>query len=222
MLTRTLFAMTLAAALFATGCAKKEEPKEEPKVEAAPAIDLAAEEQAIRNRSGEWMNYANSKDAASIATKMFASDGLLVADDKAYKGQAAIQAKMEEDIKKNPNGLVSWTSDQVRVSSAGDFAVETGSLHVRSGRRRQEVCGQWLVRNDLDQGRWRVAGRFGCGRRERGGTSALRLRPPQFEFKRSDRIARAPSRARAIRRGRPLRQLDRRRRRLRDARRACD
>ena len=67
-----------------------------------------------------------------------------------------------------------------------------------------------------------MAGPFGCGRRERGGTSALRLRRPQFEFKRSDRIARAPSRARAIRRGRALRQFDRRRRRLRDARRACD
>ena len=85
MLTRMLFAMTLAAALFATGCAKKEEPKEEPKVE-APAIDLAAEEQAIRNRSGEWMNFANSKDAASIATGIFAPDAIMISDDKAHRG----------------------------------------------------------------------------------------------------------------------------------------
>ena len=158
MLTRTLFAMTLAAALFATGCAKKEEPKEEPKVEAAPAIDLAAEEQAIRNRSGEWMNYANSKDAASIATKMFASDGLLVADDKAYKGQAAIQAKMEEDIKKNPNGLVSWTSDQVRVSSAGDFAVETGSFTFDpdGDGKKSAVQGSFATTWTKADGEWRV------------------------------------------------------------------
>ncbi len=51
-------------------CAKKEEPKAEAAAEpAAPAVDLAAEEQAIRTRSGEWMNYANSKDAASIANQ---------------------------------------------------------------------------------------------------------------------------------------------------------
>ncbi len=105
MSTRTLFALTLAAALLATGCAKKEEPKAEAPAEpAAPAIDLAAEEQAIRNRSGEWMNYANSKDAASIATKIFAADGVLIADEKAHKGTAAIQAALEAEMKANPNG----------------------------------------------------------------------------------------------------------------------
>ena len=157
MFTRTLFAMTLAAALFATGCAKKEEPKEEPKVE-APAIDLAAEEQAIRNRSGEWMNYANSKDAASIATKMFAADGMLIADEKAYKGQAAIQAKMEEDIKKNPNGLVSWTSDQVRVSGAGDFALETGSFTFDpdGDGKKSAINGSFATTWTKADGEWRV------------------------------------------------------------------
>jgi outer membrane murein-binding lipoprotein Lpp len=67
MKSRTIIAAALAATFLLAGCAKKQEaPKEEPKA-AAPVVDLAAEEQAIRNRSGEWMNYANSKDAASIA-----------------------------------------------------------------------------------------------------------------------------------------------------------
>ena len=127
MITRTIFAMTLAAALLTTGCAKKEEPKEEPKVE-APAIDLAAEEQAIRNRSGEWMNYANSKDAATIATGIFASDAVMISDDKAYKGSAEIQAALEEQMKKTPDALVSWTSDKVHVANSGELAVETGSF----------------------------------------------------------------------------------------------
>ena len=129
MFTRTFFAMTLAAALLATGCAKKEEPKEEPKAE-APAVDLAAEEQAIRNRSGEWMNYVNAKDAASIANGIFAADATLISDDKAYKGTAAIQAALEAQIKKMPDALVSWSSDQVRVAGSGDLAVETGSFSV--------------------------------------------------------------------------------------------
>ena len=129
MSTRTLLALTLATALLATACAKKEEPKAEAPTEpAAPAVDLAAEEQAIRTRSGEWMNYANSKDAASMATKMYAPDGILISEDKAYKGAAAIQAKYEADIKKSPDAVISWTSDQVRVSSDGNMAVEYGNF----------------------------------------------------------------------------------------------
>jgi len=129
MSTRTLFAMTLVAALFATGCAKKEEPKAEAAAEpAVPAIDLAAEEQAIRNRSGEWMNYSNSKDAASIATKIFAADATLIADGKAHKGTAAIQGALEAEMKAAPAGVVSWTSDNVRVAGSGDLALETGSF----------------------------------------------------------------------------------------------
>ena len=93
MSTRTLLAMTLAAALLATAARRRKNPRREAAAEpAAPAIDLAAEEQAIRNRSGEWMNYANSRDSASIATKIFAADGVLIADEKAHKGAAAIQA----------------------------------------------------------------------------------------------------------------------------------
>ena len=159
MSTRTLLAVTLAAALLATACAKKEEPKADAPAEpAAPVVDLAAEEQAIRNRSGEWMNYANSKDAASMATKMYAPDGLLIADDKAYKGAAAIQAKYEEDIKKNPDAVISWTSDQVRVSSDGDMAVEYGSFSMDPDGegKKSAVQGSFATTWAKVDGEWRV------------------------------------------------------------------
>jgi uncharacterized protein (TIGR02246 family) len=159
MSTRTLLAMTLATALLATACAKKEEPKAEaPADPAAPVVDLAAEEQAIRNRSGEWMNYANSKDAASMATKMYAPDGVLIADDKAYKGAAAIQAKYEEDIKKTPNAVISWTSDQVRVSSDGDMAVEYGSFSMDPDGegKKPAVQGSFATTWSKVDGEWRV------------------------------------------------------------------
>lgn len=159
MSTRTLFALTLTAALLATGCAKKEEPKAEPAAEpAAPAVDLAAEEQAIRNRSGEWMNYANSHDSASIATKMFATDGVLIADGKAFRGQAAIQAAMEAEAKENPKSLVTWTSDQVRVSSSGDFAIENGSYNSDAdgdGKKPAEL-GSFVTTWAKVDGEWRV------------------------------------------------------------------
>ena len=157
MFSRTLFAMTLAAALLATGCAKKEEPKEGPMAE-APAVDLAAEEQAIRNRSGEWMNYANSKDAASIANGIFASDATLISDDKAYKGTAAIQAALEAQIKEMPDALVSWSSDQVRVASSGDLAVETGSFTVDPDGegKKPAVQGSFATAWAKVDGQWRA------------------------------------------------------------------
>jgi len=159
MSTRALLAMTLATALLATACAKKDEPKAEASAEpAAPVVDLAAEEQAIRNRSGEWMNYANSKDAASMATKMYAPDGVLIADDKAYKGAAAIQAKYEEDIKKTPDAVISWTSDQVRVSSDGDMAVEYGSFSMDpdGDGKKPAVQGSFATTWSKVDGEWRV------------------------------------------------------------------
>lgn len=161
MFTRTLFAMALAAALFATGCEKmkeaKDAAKEEPKAE-APAVDLAAEEQAIRNRSGEWMNYANSKDAASIANGIFAPDGVLIADEKAHKGPAAIQAAMEAEIKKMPDALVSWSSDQVRVAQSGDLAFESGTftLDPDGDGKKSAVQGSFVTTWAKVDGQWRA------------------------------------------------------------------
>ena len=159
MSTRTLLALGLTAALFAAGCEKKEEAKDEAAAEpAAPAVDLAAEEQAIRNRSGEWMNYANARDSASIATKIYAPDGVLIADEKAYKGQAAIQAAMDADMKENPKSLVSWTSDQVRVAESGDLAVETGSFNFDpdGDGKKPAVQGSFATTWAKTDGEWRV------------------------------------------------------------------
>jgi uncharacterized protein (TIGR02246 family) len=159
MTTRTLLAMTLATALLATACAKKEEPKDEaPAESAAPVVDLAAEEQAIRNRSGEWMNYANSRDAASIANNVFAADGVLIADEKAHKGTAAIQAALEAEMKENPKSLVSWTSDQVRVSGSGDFAIENGSFNFDpdGDGKKPAVQGSFATTWSKVDGEWRV------------------------------------------------------------------
>ncbi len=160
MKSRTIIAAALAATALLAGCAKKQEaPKEEPKA-AAPVVDLAAEEQAVRNRSGEWMNYANSKDAASIAG-IFAPDGIMISDDKAYRGTAEIQAATEERIKKSPDAIYSWTSDKVQVANSGDLAVELGSFSFDpdgEGKKPAhqgsfattwaKVDGQWRVTSD--------------------------------------------------------------------------
>jgi uncharacterized protein (TIGR02246 family) len=161
----TMITAALAATFLFAGCAKKDEATEEEAKAAAmaeaPAVDLAAEEQAIRTRSGEWMNYANSKDAASIANGIFASDAVMIAGEKAYRGSAEIQAALEEQMKKSPDALVSWSSDKVRVADSGELAVETGSFTFDpdgEGRKpaRQgsfgtawaKVDGQWRAISD--------------------------------------------------------------------------
>jgi uncharacterized protein (TIGR02246 family) len=157
---RQIALATLAAGLLVSGCAKKEEAPtpEEQQAAAAPAVDLAAEEQAIRNRSGEWMNYANSKDAASIANNIFASDGILIDDEKAYKGPAEIQAAMEAEVKENPDRLISWSSDQVRVAESGDLAVETGSFTFDpdGDGRKSAVNGTFVTSWVKVDGQWRA------------------------------------------------------------------
>lgn len=128
--TRTSIAAAIAASLLLAGCAKpQEEAKEEPAA-AAPAIDLAAEEQAIRTRSAEWMNFANAKDSATIANDVYAPDAITIFDGTVRRGTAEILAGTQQDFADRPNGVVSWTTDRVRMASSGDLAVEFGSLTI--------------------------------------------------------------------------------------------
>lgn len=124
--TRTLAAAASAAILLAGCAAKKEEPPAEP---AKPAVDVAAEEQAIRTRSGEWMNYMNSHDAASIA-KLYVPESVNIYDGTVQKGSDAIMAGLEKNFAGRPDSVISWTTDMVRVAQSGDMALETGTIHV--------------------------------------------------------------------------------------------
>lgn len=149
----------LAAGALAAGCeAKKEEAPTEAASPAAPAVDVAAEEQAIRTRSGEWMNYANSKDAASIANTIFAPDAVAVYNGKAHKGTAAIQAAVEAEFKEMPDAVISWSSDQVRVAESGDLAVEIGSFTMDpdGDGKKPAVSGSFAASWAKVDGQWRA------------------------------------------------------------------
>ena len=148
----------LASGVIATGCAKKEEAPEPAAEPAAPAVDLAAEEQAIRTRSGEWMNYANAKDMASIANGIAAPDAIFIDDGKAYKGTAAIQARGEAAMKEEPDAVVSWTSDEIRVADSGDLAVELGSFNFDpdGDGKKPAIQGSFATTWVKVDGQWRV------------------------------------------------------------------
>lgn len=119
-------AAAISAAVLLAGCAaKKEEP---PAAPAKPAVDVAAEEQAIRTRSGEWMNYMNAHDTASLAN-VYAPDVISIYDGNVSKGASTIQAGISEELTANPKAVFNWTSDTIHVAESGDLAYEIGSIY---------------------------------------------------------------------------------------------
>jgi uncharacterized protein (TIGR02246 family) len=155
---RALIAAAIATALLAAGCAKKEEAKEEPAAAAPPAVDLAAEEQAIRTRSAEWMNYANAKDAASIANNMMTPDAVTIYDGNVMRGTAAIQAGMEKEGKDMPDALITTTTNSVKVAESGDLAVEFGDISFDpdgAAGKKPATSGSYVTVWEKTDGQWK-------------------------------------------------------------------
>jgi uncharacterized protein (TIGR02246 family) len=158
MKTREIALAALVASIIASGCAKKEEappPSAEP---AAPAVDLAAEEAAIRNRSGEWMNFSNAKDIASVVT-VYSPDAITAYDGTVQRGKAEIQAGAEKGLKENPNSVIAWSTTAVRVAASGDLAVETGNITIDpdgDAGKKPATTGVFVTAWEKVDGAWRV------------------------------------------------------------------
>jgi len=122
-----------------------------------PTVDLAAEAQAVRNASAQWVKAVQDKDWAAAAA-YYAPDGMSFPDhQEPLVGPAAIQAASEA-MAAGMNGTVSWTPDKVVVASAGDMALEIGSwtwaseVEPDSGRyvvAWQKIDGQWKALADI-------------------------------------------------------------------------
>lgn len=108
--------VALGAALLATACAK------------GPAVDVAAEAQAIRDRSAEWLVLAQAKDAAAIASGVYTADAATLFDGEIRKGTAEIEAGMTAEMSGAPDSTITWTTDDVQVAASGDIAYERGSF----------------------------------------------------------------------------------------------
>jgi uncharacterized protein (TIGR02246 family) len=158
MKTCMMLAAAVATVLLTAGCAK---PAEKPKEEAAPAppaVDLAAEDAAIRNKSAEWMNFANAHDVASIV-KNFSPDAITIYDGRVRRGPAEIQAGIEQDAKDQPNALVAWSTTRVRVAASGDLAYETGNITLDpdgAEGKKPSQNGTYVTVWEKADGAWRV------------------------------------------------------------------
>jgi uncharacterized protein (TIGR02246 family) len=93
---------------------------------AAPAVDIAAEEAAVRALSAQWLALDGKRDAAGIA-RLFADDARLVwAGQEPVVGPREIQEFLAGEFGANPQQKSVWTTDRIMLSAAGDMAVEYG------------------------------------------------------------------------------------------------
>ena len=117
---RILMLAAAASASLATGCAQK--------APEAPAVDVSAEAQAVRDRSAAWLKLAHAKDAATIANDIRTADSFTLDDGKILKGTAALQADLEAGYAAAPNSTLDWTTNDVKVAESGDLAYELGAF----------------------------------------------------------------------------------------------
>lgn len=126
--------------------------------DAGPAVDIAAEAQAIRDLSMQWLEAAQAKDAAAIAT-VFAADGTTIFDGELHQGRANIQAEEEQGFSENPDGTTSWVPGVVEVAASGDLAFERGgwTFDADGPGEGEEVHGEYVTVWQKIDGRWQVA-----------------------------------------------------------------
>lgn len=123
-----------------------------------PQIDLAAEEQAVRQINVKWLELYRARDAEGLGV-LFVEDGWTVSSsDGLNEGRAAILANFTEDFEKNPDATADWGAKQVWVASSGDLAVERGwwTVDEDGPGDGEERKGEYLTVFTKVGGEWKV------------------------------------------------------------------
>lgn len=93
---------------------------------AAPAVDRAAEEQAIRDLSMQWLGAEQERDLLT-AMSFVDANATSIFDGEIRRGRAELEAAAEARWAKNPDATISWSTSSVDVAASGDLAYERGS-----------------------------------------------------------------------------------------------
>lgn len=119
-------------------------------------VDLAAEAQAIRERSAEWLKLAQAKDAAGIANDIYVADATTLFDGNIRKGRAEIQAGLDAEAASMPDATISWTTTDVKVAASGDMAYERGrfAFDPDGAGATPEVNGEFVTVWSRVDGKW--------------------------------------------------------------------
>lgn len=146
-------------ALLLTACRVSETPlNDDAKANASAVVDIGADEQAIRGQVERWLQLVKAKDAASIAG-LYAQDGAVMPPNAPIgKGAAAIQQTWAS-MMGTPGFDLTFTPEQILVSSAGDMALDRGTyrLTVAPDGKAQTDTGKYVVVWRKIGGEWKAA-----------------------------------------------------------------
>lgn len=149
--------LALLLVLAVAACAPPEQAPPQ-QVAPEPAVDVAAEEQTIRDLSMNWLEAAQARDGATIDA-LFAQDVVTIFDGQILEGQAEIAADREAEWAENPDSTTNWTTSAVQVASSGDLAYERGSwaFDPDGPGEAAEEYGEYVTVWKKVGGDWRVA-----------------------------------------------------------------
>ena len=144
-MTRSLLLLT--AALLLPACQASKKPANDvAEVNGSAAVDTGADEKAIRGQVDRWLQLVKAKDAAAIAG-LYAEDGAVMPPNGPIgKGHDAIQ-KTWASMMGTPGFNLTFTPEQIIVSSSGDMALDRGTykLAVAPKGTAQTDAGKYVV-----------------------------------------------------------------------------
>lgn len=123
-----------------------------------PAVDAAADEQAIRATVDRWGQLVKAKDAASIS-QLYTEDGAVMPPNAPIgKGHAAIE-KTWASMLQTPGFDLAIMPQEITVSQAGDMALDRGTyrLSVAPAGKAQQDTGKYVVVWRKVDGNWKAA-----------------------------------------------------------------
>ena len=92
---------------------------------AAPKVDKAAVEQAIRDKETGWMAAYNKRDAAALQAE-YDDDAAVAGFGMAMASDIAARKKMLEGVAADPALKVEFASDRITVADSGELASSRG------------------------------------------------------------------------------------------------
>jgi uncharacterized protein (TIGR02246 family) len=144
-MTKSLLLLSVTALLL-PACQAGDKPAGNTAAVNTTVADTAAEEQAIRAQVDRWLQLVKAKDAAAIA-ELYAEDGAVMPPNAPIgKGRAAIQQTWAS-MMNTPGFDLSFTPEQILVSSSGDMALDRGTyeLAIAPAGKAQNDTGKYVV-----------------------------------------------------------------------------
>ena len=122
-----------------------------------PAVNLATEEQAVRDASAAWLAAAQARDAVAIDGLM-AADITTIFDGKVARGLAAVQESRDDEWADYPDATLTWTTSEVGVAASGDLAYEHGywTSDPDGEGLEPEMHGEYLTVWKKIDGQWKA------------------------------------------------------------------